>query len=210
MKRKLSVLVLLASIMATQSGCIVGGIFWPIGWPVFVAGAGVTTIGAIVGGVGLGTGDIRTVNSGASLIGLGIILGNQDPGRNNALNTIPRSLSKTIGVTERDITTYNDHISRDVRAVFTGITQDIGPIVKKVMERGRAGYDLAKDEAALNVAKKYGFDSIEDMVTSLSSAYKGTPLPVEKLNSFAGNTGLSTTDARILLYTGYGISVAKE
>src|SRR6476660_7671967 len=110
LKKTLTAGVIAFSIMATQTGCLIGLVAWPlwiVGSVVGVTGAGLTIGGAVVS-------DPALLGTGVGLMVLGGILDTENPGHVDAVNPLPHEakIADMVGVTVDDIENYNDNLNQ--------------------------------------------------------------------------------------------------
>jgi len=215
-KKNLITAALALTLMVTQSGCLVGLVFWPlwiVGSVVGVTGAALTTIGSIdldchdahdchEGHYHRST-DIELVGNGIGLMLLGAVLDEKNPGHVDVLNPIPRDkeIADSAGVSVDDLSHYNNNLNQ-VRKVALELKNDIrSQLARPELKDVSSLAELAQDQQVNALVNKYGFESAEEFLKP-TSTYK---LPLKNLEAFAEATHLTPMMAKIMLYHGFAI-----
>lgn len=210
----------LFSIIATQSGCITGFIAPPVTWPLIVAGTGMT----IIGGVGIhhsihhNSASYRdprdyyhTDRLWGTLIGSGLILGENNPGRNEALNELPidKKIARRFGVSIQDLSTYNDNLL-EIQHTHKQLRQDIHDGLTYVHNSLLSGnnINLSLDDKLQKLAKRYGFEDSESMIRT----FQQSKLTQAQLQKFAHSEGirLEKSHAQIMLQADSQLNIQIE
>jgi hypothetical protein len=198
MKQKLIALGVLSSIAITQPGCLVGMATGNV--VLTYVGIGLFLVG--------GSGGILVDRQGRAILtlgGLGVVLDEQNPGRQDVLNVLPMdaAVAAQLGVTLDDIAVYNDNLNA-VRTVHTTLTQEIRAQIARLMSGEVTEENLATDAQLDALARKYGLGNAVELVETM----RARTLPAQKVVAFAVATQLEPATAKILLQVGFGITIS--
>jgi hypothetical protein len=204
LKKKFAVVLLVLSMMMTQTGCITGFLVPPLLLPLVITGVVVAVPGGVMIGMGAYKRSTPLIGTGTALLIVGGILDEENPGQMDALNPISRDqgIARELGVTLDDITDYNNNLNQ-IREVLFTLSQDLHSQLKRPEFRGLAKFDeLAKDLQIDSLARKYGFSSGQELIET----FKTDRLSSQALERFSQATQLSIAQAKILLKYGFAVN----
>ncbi len=197
---KLIQMALGSTLLISQTGCIASLAFpvaEAVNMPLFFAGTGSLFAGGAIRTLTSGDGDPACMGCSSShlgpmigdiLLAAGLILDQKNPGRTDELNPLPiaPAVAEKFGVTQSDLTQYNDELPQ----VLTAHQNIIGAI------RTLSAHNTKISREDLNkVAVGLGFQDSADLETTLAS----DQLSSEKITAFANSQGLTPTTAKIYL-----------
>ncbi len=160
-------------------------------------------------GEGKAQNNLPLAASGAAFIIIGSILDGKDsqfPEHMEALNPIPRDaeLAQELGVSFDEITDYNSHLN-EVRSVALELAQDLHTLISQIRSAGVTHKAQLSANADLKAfGAKYGFETL----SALEEAFQAPALSRDTLERFAHQTGLSVSQTKILLRSGFGLRSA--
>lgn len=185
-----------------QSGCIVTS---PASWPLWLPGGMIIASGTVMTLSGFVTHSYSDYRDGVIFTLVGVVLGKEEPNRLITLNQIPRGdqlLMNQLRITNEDIEEYNENLNQ-IQKIVSGVIEDIRSQEFRFQTSKFSLSELKEDPELNLISQKYGFEDVAALVDS----FKQSKLYQKQVESFARKLDLPISQAKLLLYCGFGVNI---